>query len=103
MIGLLCFALAVLTSPFKSTLRLEAENAALRHLSVGLRTRTDRHSSHPYHGCCELDEACEVFCSPVVSGGEAAEVFEPAEAAFDAVALLVGCGVVRDDDLAGAV
>src|SRR6476661_6669563 len=31
MIGLLCFALAVLTSPFKSKLRLEAENAVLRH------------------------------------------------------------------------
>ena len=29
MIGLLCFALAVLTSPFKSKLRLVAENAAL--------------------------------------------------------------------------
>ncbi|WP_439924437.1 hypothetical protein [Nitrobacter sp. JJSN] len=29
MIGLLCFALAVLASPFKSKLRLEAENAAL--------------------------------------------------------------------------
>jgi hypothetical protein len=27
MIGLLCFVLAVLTSPFKSKLRLEAENA----------------------------------------------------------------------------
>jgi hypothetical protein len=31
MIGLLCFALAVLGSPFKSKLRLEAENAVLRH------------------------------------------------------------------------
>src|ERR1700745_1132454 len=31
MIGLLCFALAVLASPFKSKLRLEAESAALRH------------------------------------------------------------------------
>src|SRR5580704_3004389 len=30
MIGLLCFVLAVLASPFKSKLRLEAENAALR-------------------------------------------------------------------------
>jgi len=30
MIGLLCFILAVLASPFKSTTRLEAENAALR-------------------------------------------------------------------------
>jgi hypothetical protein len=31
MIGLLCFVLAVLASPFKSQLRLEAENAVLRH------------------------------------------------------------------------
>lgn len=39
MIGLLCFALAVLTSPFKSKLRLEAENAALRHQLIVLRRR----------------------------------------------------------------
>src|SRR6202051_597831 len=31
MIGLFCFFLAVLASPFKSKLRLEAENAVLRH------------------------------------------------------------------------
>src|SRR5277367_4538432 len=31
MIGLLCVVLAVLASPFKSKLRLEAENAVLRH------------------------------------------------------------------------
>ena len=31
MIGLLCFVLAGLASPFKSKLRLEAENAVLRH------------------------------------------------------------------------
>jgi hypothetical protein len=30
-IGLLCFALAVLASPLKSKLRLAAENAVLRH------------------------------------------------------------------------
>jgi hypothetical protein len=30
MIGLLCFALAVLASPFKSKARLEAENAVLQ-------------------------------------------------------------------------
>jgi hypothetical protein len=30
MIGLLCFVLAVLASPFKSKLRLEAENAVLQ-------------------------------------------------------------------------
>src|SRR5712664_2666105 len=37
MIGLLCFALAVLASPFKSNLRLEAENAVLRHQLIVLR------------------------------------------------------------------
>jgi len=31
MIGLLCFALAGLSAPFKSKLRLEAESAVLRH------------------------------------------------------------------------
>jgi transposase InsO family protein len=39
MIRLLCFVLAVLTSPFKSKLRLEAENAVLRHQLVVLRRR----------------------------------------------------------------
>src|SRR3982074_808152 len=39
MIGLLRFALAVLASPFKSTLRLEAENAVLRHQLIVLRRR----------------------------------------------------------------
>ena len=39
MIGLPCFALAVLASPFKSKLRLEAENAALRHQVIVLRRR----------------------------------------------------------------
>jgi hypothetical protein len=34
MTGLLCFVLAVLVSPFKSKLRLEAGNAVLRHLCV---------------------------------------------------------------------
>ena len=39
MIRLLCFALAVLASPFKSKLRLEAENATLRHQLIVLRRR----------------------------------------------------------------
>jgi hypothetical protein len=39
MIGLFCFALAVLASPFKSKLRLEAENAVLRHQLAVLRRR----------------------------------------------------------------
>src|SRR6266849_5440014 len=36
MIGLFCFALAVLASPFKSKVRLEAENAVLRHQLIVL-------------------------------------------------------------------
>jgi len=39
MIGLLRFILAVLASPFKSKLRLEAENAALRHQLIVLKRR----------------------------------------------------------------
>src|ERR1700675_142959 len=37
MIGLLCFVLAVLASPFKSKLRLQAENAVLRNQLIVLR------------------------------------------------------------------
>src|SRR5260370_25696853 len=39
MIGLLCFVVAVLTSAFKSKIRLEAENAMLRHQLVVLRRK----------------------------------------------------------------
>src|ERR1039458_10140819 len=39
MIGLLCFVLTVLASPFKSKLRLQAENAGLRHQLIVLRRR----------------------------------------------------------------
>jgi hypothetical protein len=39
MIGLLYFVLAVLASPFKSKMRLEAENAVLRHQLIALRRR----------------------------------------------------------------
>src|SRR5258708_2892963 len=39
MIRLFCFVLAVLVSPFKSKLRLEAENAVLRHQLIVLRRR----------------------------------------------------------------
>ena len=39
MIELFCFALAVLASPFKSKLRLEAENTVLRHQLIVLRRR----------------------------------------------------------------
>jgi hypothetical protein len=39
MIGLFCFVLAVLASPFKSKLRLEAENVVLRRQLIVLRRR----------------------------------------------------------------
>src|SRR6478736_5382662 len=39
MIGLLCFVLAVVASPFKSKSRLEAENAVLRHQLIVLRRK----------------------------------------------------------------
>ena len=39
MIGLLCFVLAALASAFKSKIRLEAENAALRHQLTVLRRK----------------------------------------------------------------
>jgi transposase InsO family protein len=43
MIGLFCFVLTVLASPFKSKLRLEAENAVLRHQLIILRRRLHGH------------------------------------------------------------
>jgi len=39
MIGLLCFGLAILISPFRSKSRLEAENAVLRHQLIVLRRK----------------------------------------------------------------
>jgi len=42
MIALLCFALAILASPFRSKTQLGAENAALRHQVVVLRRMVHR-------------------------------------------------------------
>jgi hypothetical protein len=42
MIGLLRFVLAVVASPFKSKIRLEAENAVLRHQLIVLRRKLRR-------------------------------------------------------------
>jgi hypothetical protein len=47
MIALLCFLLTLLTSPFKSKSRLEAENAALRHQVIVLQRRMS--GSRPTH------------------------------------------------------
>src|SRR6201997_414666 len=49
MIGLFCFALAVLASPFKSKVRLEVENAVLRHQLHVLRRRLHGRVRLPNH------------------------------------------------------
>src|SRR5258705_9861856 len=59
MIALLCFFLRLLVSPFKSTSRLEAENAALRHQLIILQ-RTVR-------GRAELTNADRIFFILLVS------------------------------------
>src|SRR6202521_853231 len=49
MIRLFCFVLAVLASPFKSKVRLEAENAVLRHPLIVLRRRLHGRVRLPNH------------------------------------------------------
>ena len=51
MIRLLCFVLAVMASPFKSKLRLEAENAMLRHQLIVLRRRLPGRVRLTNHDC----------------------------------------------------
>jgi hypothetical protein len=55
MIGLLCFALAVLASPFKSKVRLEAENAALRHQLIVLKPNGSRLRLPAFPHCPKTD------------------------------------------------
>jgi hypothetical protein len=52
MIGLFWFVLAVLASPFKSKVRLEAENAVLRHQLIVLRRRLRDH----FGDACKLSK-----------------------------------------------
>src|ERR1700688_5077018 len=65
MIGLLCFVLAVLASPFKSKLRLEAENAVLRHQLNVVRRRLPgrvRLTNHDYYsGKWHLGDVAEFY------------------------------------------
>src|SRR5215210_4645200 len=65
-------------------------------------SRLNRHSSHPDHSTCDVDEGEEVSGAAVEPRREAAEVLELIEAAFDAVAFLVERDVVRDRNLARA-
>ncbi len=50
-----------------------------------------------------MDEAVEVDGSSIVAGSEMAEMLEAIEAAFDAIAVFLSGGVVRDQYLARAV
>src|ERR1700737_762524 len=50
MIALICFVLAVLASPFKSNIRLEAENAVLRHQLIVLRRQPKGRARLTNHG-----------------------------------------------------
>src|ERR1700730_15087669 len=49
MIALICFVQAVLASPFKSNIRLEAENAVLRHQLVVVRHMLKGRAPHTNH------------------------------------------------------
>lgn len=46
-----------------------------------------------------MSESEEVEGSAIVSGGDAAEAFEPIEASFDAIAMPVGFSIVGNGDL----
>ena len=63
MIGLLCFALAVLASPFKSKLRLEAENTVLRHQLIVLSRRLQGRVQLTNHDCWFFVQLCRWFPS----------------------------------------
>src|SRR6267142_1242504 len=65
MIGLLCFVLAILASPFKSKVRLEAENAVLRHQLIVLKRRLRGPTPQP--GLCSLKLAVQTL--PIVRTG----------------------------------
>src|ERR1700692_3716523 len=63
MIGLLCFVLAVVASPFKSKLRLEAENAVLRHQLIVLRRRLHGRVRLTNNDRCFFIQLCLCFPS----------------------------------------
>src|SRR5450759_1657019 len=82
MIALICFVLAVLASPFKSNIRLEAENAVLRHQLIVLQrkvrgrahlTNNDRwFFVQMYRWCVGIGPACAVIGAGNRARGEGA-------------------------------
>jgi hypothetical protein len=63
-------------------------------------TRSNRHSSDPDNGCCEMNEAYEMDGSAIVAGYETTKMFEEIEASLDTVSVSVKSLVVRDEHLA---
>src|SRR5580692_10676077 len=61
MIGLLYFVLVALASPFKSKLRLEAENAVLRHQLIVVRRRLPGRVRLTNHDRCSLSSSIAGF------------------------------------------
>jgi hypothetical protein len=62
--------------------------------------RTNRRLAHPDHSAGEVEGGKEVAGAAVVACGDAPEVFELVEEAFDAVAQLVGDRVMGNLDFA---
>ena len=64
-----------------------------RRRKVSLVSRWFLHSAATFECGDEIEEASIVSGELVVAGGDAAEVFDLAEEAFDQIAVLVDCGV----------
>lgn len=57
-------------------------------LATAFRTRANRHSCDPDHGCCEIDEACKMDGSAIVARRETTKIFKAIEASLDTVSVL---------------
>ena len=63
MIALICFVLTVVASPFKSNIRLEAENAVLRHQLIVLRLQLKGRARLTNHDRWFFVQLCRWFPS----------------------------------------
>ena len=67
--------------------------------ACSISSRQNRHSSHPDDSRSDVYEGEEVYCFSVVSGCDAAEMFDFVEVTFDAVTVFVDFGVIADEAL----
>ena len=75
---------------------VERVNVRMHGVEVRLRPRVETYSGPPKDDGCDFDGGEEVSGELVVAGGDASEVLEGAEGAFDPVALAIGLAVVGD-------